>query len=73
MLMGRVSGSRDGKANKCLSQLLNRQGQANAAAASALVKNGTAAVNEQLPAAELAAWTAVSNVLLNLDEFITRE
>jgi hypothetical protein len=47
--------------------------QANAAAATELVKNGTAAVNEQLPAAELAAWTAVSNVLLNLDETITRE
>ena len=47
--------------------------QADAAAAAALVKNGTAAVNEQLPAAELAAWMAVSNVLLNLDETITRE
>jgi mono/diheme cytochrome c family protein len=47
--------------------------QADPAAAKALVGNGSAPRPEQLPVAELAAWTAVSNVLLNLDETITRE
>lgn len=47
--------------------------QANEAAAAALVGNGTAPRPENLPIAELAAWTAMGNVLLNLDETITRE
>jgi hypothetical protein len=42
-------------------------------AATALVKNGAALRHERLDVAELAAWTAVGNVLLNLDETITRE
>lgn len=42
-------------------------------AAVALVSNGTAARPAQLAVPELAAWTAVSNVLLNLDETISRE
>lgn len=47
--------------------------QADAAAAKLLVSNGTAPRPENLPVAELAAWTAVGNLLLNLDETMTRE
>ncbi|HVC93423.1 MAG TPA: PSD1 and planctomycete cytochrome C domain-containing protein [Pirellulales bacterium] len=47
--------------------------QADAAASLALVSNGAARRPENLPVAELAAWTAMGNVLLNLDETITRE
>ena len=47
--------------------------QADSVAAVALVSNGTAARPSQLAVPELAAWTAVSNVLLNLDETISRE
>jgi len=47
--------------------------QADNAAAKALVSNGSAPRPENLPVAELAAWTAMGNVLLNLDETITRE
>jgi hypothetical protein len=47
--------------------------QAGGAAAKALVSNGSAPRPENLPVAELAAWTAMGNVLLNLDETITRE
>lgn len=47
--------------------------QADNAAALALVSNGGAARPSQLPVAELAAWTAMGNVVLNLDETITRE
>lgn len=43
------------------------------AAARMLVSNGAAPRPENLADAELAAWTAVGNVLLNLDETITRE
>ena len=43
------------------------------AAAVSLVSNGTAPRPQDLPVAELAAWTAVGNVLLNLDETISRE
>ena len=42
-----------------------------AAAATAMVKNGGAAPKGVDPA-ELAAWTVVANVLLNLDETITK-
>ncbi len=47
--------------------------QADGAAAKALADNGSAPRPENLPVAELAAWTAMGNVLLNLDETITRE
>jgi hypothetical protein len=47
--------------------------QADGAAAKAMVSNGSAPRPENLPVAELAAWTAMGNVLLNLDETITRE
>ncbi len=47
--------------------------KADSAAAKALVTNGTAPRPENLSIAELAAWTVVGNVLLNLDETITRE
>jgi len=47
--------------------------QADATAALALVSNGAARRPENLPVAELAAWTAIGNMLLNLDETITRE
>ena len=42
-------------------------------AAAALVKNGAAARPEKLPLVELATWTSIGNVLLNLDETVTRE
>lgn len=41
--------------------------------ARALVGVGEAPVPEDLPVAELAAWTSVARTLLNLDEAITRE
>jgi mono/diheme cytochrome c family protein len=47
--------------------------QANETAAAALVKNGAAPRPEKLSVPELAAWTAIGNVLLNLDETLTRE
>lgn len=47
--------------------------QADTKAAEALVNNGSAARPPQLPVPELAAWTSVGNVLLNLDETISRE
>ncbi len=43
------------------------------AAAAALASNGKAPRAASLPVSELAAWTAIGNVLLNLDETITRE
>lgn len=43
------------------------------AAALALVSNGSAPRPDNLPIPELAAWTALGNLLLNLDETITRE
>src|SRR5262249_60228884 len=41
-------------------------------AAAALASSGLPAPPKQLNAAELAAWTVVANVLLNLDETITK-
>ncbi len=43
------------------------------ASATALVGFGESKAASELPVAELAAYTLVANVLLNLDEFITRE
>jgi hypothetical protein len=45
---------------------------ANPAAAEALVSVGISARPENVDVAELAAWTSVSRVLLNLNETITR-
>ena len=42
------------------------------AAAEALIKVGESARAPGLDPAELAAWTAIGNVLLNLDETITK-
>jgi hypothetical protein len=42
------------------------------AAARELISTGALAVAKDLPAAELAAWTAVSRAILNLHETITR-
>ncbi len=47
--------------------------QADRQAALTLVSNGPAPRPLELDVAELAAWTAVGNLLLNLDETITRE
>jgi hypothetical protein len=49
-----------------------REYQADAASAAELIKIGAAPVPETSNAAELAAWTSVSRVLLNLHETITR-
>lgn len=43
------------------------------AAAQALLKEGAAKSAKETDAAEWAAWTAVANVLLNLDEMLTKE
>jgi hypothetical protein len=47
--------------------------RADPAAADALLATGDAAVPDGIDRAELAAWTHVARVLLNLHEFITRE
>ena len=46
---------------------------ANPEAAAQLVTNGESPVSEALPKSELAAYTTVAGILLNLDEAITRE
>ena len=46
--------------------------RANPAAARALISTGVATTPDELDAAELAAWTHVARVLLNLHETITR-
>jgi hypothetical protein len=42
-------------------------------AAAQLLKVGELSVENTLEPVELAAWTTTANVLLNLDEFVTRE
>jgi hypothetical protein len=49
-----------------------RRYAADEAAARALVATGAAPVPADLPAAELAAWTAVARAVLNQHETITR-
>ncbi len=49
------------------------RGEAEAQALVAAIPRSVPAPPQNLPAAEVAAWTAVSRVLLNLDETITRE
>jgi hypothetical protein len=44
----------------------------NAEAASAVLKNGESKANAMLPVGEVAAWTMVANLLMNLDETVTR-
>ena len=46
--------------------------RANPAAAQQLLAVGESARDPQLPADELAAWSVVANVLLNLDETATK-
>ena len=46
--------------------------RANPAAARALISTGVAPTPEGLDATELAAWTHVARVLLNLHETVTR-
>ena len=43
-----------------------------AGAAAKLLKVGEAPVNETLDKSELAAWTMVSSIILNLDETVTK-
>ena len=45
---------------------------ADAAAADALLKNGAKMANAELNKPELAAWTSIARVVLNLHENITR-
>jgi len=47
--------------------------QANAESAVKLLSYGEAKRNEQLPPVELAAYTMLANVMLNLDETVTKE
>jgi len=41
-------------------------------AAGQLIRHGDSPVPDGIPADELAAWTLVANLLLNLDETLTR-
>lgn len=41
-------------------------------AASQVVRNGESKPSGELPTVELAAWTMLANLLLNLDETVTR-
>lgn len=49
-----------------------QQFDSDVAAANELIKTGNAPVAEDLPPAELAAWTSVARVILNLHESFTR-
>ena len=49
-----------------------KQYQADTSAAEALLKTGAKAANGKLDKAELAAWTSIARVILNLHENITR-
>ena len=44
----------------------------NAEAASQVITNGESKPNSTLPVGEFAAWTMVANLLLNLDETVSR-
>ncbi|MDB6071190.1 MAG: hypothetical protein JWL81_2361 [Verrucomicrobiales bacterium] len=46
--------------------------QKNPEAAGKLIRQGESALNTALPEPELAAWTLIANLILNLDETITR-
>ena len=54
-------------------QRLRDRYQANPKAAAALVKAGRFSPPQKLDPVEHAVWTALANLLLNLDETITRE
>ena len=43
-----------------------------AADTEALLKVGESKIDDKLPKAELAAWTTIANVVMNLDEFLMR-
>lgn len=47
--------------------------QADVEAAIKLLAVGRSKRNESLPAPELAAWTMTANLILNLDETVTKE
>ena len=47
--------------------------QADAQAAGTLLKVGESQPDNQLPPGELAAWTNLATMILNLDEAITKE
>lgn len=58
-----------------LSQALGKQRQhytAHPEKAELVIRNGESPVAEQLPAGELAAWTMLCNLVLNLDETVCR-
>jgi hypothetical protein len=44
----------------------------NTEAASQVIRNGESQPSTALPVVEFAAWTMVANLLLNLDETVTR-
>jgi hypothetical protein len=46
---------------------------ANPADAEAYLKQGDSPRSSRLPAPELAAWTSIASLILNLDESVTRE
>jgi hypothetical protein len=64
-----------GEVADLLQLLAAERGEFSAAAAraSALVRLGESPVPANIDAVELAAWTVVSNLLLNLDEVMSRE
>jgi hypothetical protein len=73
----RVTGrAPDAREAKVLGELAAKQlarYSRDAKGAQALVAIGNAPVDKQFPATELAAWTNVATVLLNMDEAITKE
>ena len=52
---------------------LRREYQADEAAAKKLVAVGESEADATIPASELAAWTGLATLVLNLDETLTKE
>jgi hypothetical protein len=72
LVLAREPEAREVSALARLLDASRKQYRADPAAARQVIRVGQAALPEGVDAAELAAWTAVARVLLNLDETITR-
>lgn len=73
LALGRVPTAKEFETLQVIANKLTDKYQADASLAEQVIKQGEYPISSEVPVVELAVWTGIANIILNLDEFVTKE